>query len=809
MIQRKSVVTKTENSRQRDRSGERDEPSRRGLKRRQRAIITERTGGRAETTAVTSPDRILDALPEAIVCFDRDGVVLRANPEAERLLGGESKDGSAAGLRIPELARLANVGASSGRVKLPDENGPPRMLEALVRPLDQQHAEFVAVLREATEHDAPADRGETELELAVGRARNEFLMRMSHELRTPMNAIIGMIELSLGDEHLADRFRELLKTARESAQMLRSLLDDVLDLARMQAGDFELEPRPFELRRALAGPERVLRSRARERGLEFDWTIGDDVPDRLFGDAQRLRQIVMNLAGNAISFTEAGRVRVAIEQTGRKGEDAVLTLSVCDTGAAFAERDPGDTVLSSGHAESSQKSPLPGPGTALGLVICRELVARMRGRLTITDGTDGGCRFTCELPMRTLTAAREAAPESLRVLVVDDDDEHRDHVVQLLRNWSMEPVAVRGGWEALDALSTASDHGGAFRLAIINLLTPDLDGLTVLETIRELGIAPRDVVVMSPEGTGSELVERCLELGVDLMVEKPLKPRSLQLMLQSVLRQSESDWRSPLRAADAGETLSVLVVDDTPAIQKVLSAMLKRRGHQTETAKDGKEALDQVQEGVYDVVLMDIQMPRMDGVKATRAIRQLDPPASRVPIVAMTAHSMRGDRERCLDAGMDAYLSKPIDADVLMRTVERLAARSREFDMHGDSTDWRVTFSSDRQVLDLEAALRRLDGDHDLLRDVASFYAQDAEPLLREIEQALAVADAEEAGRAAHSLKGLASNFGPACAAAAEAVEHAARERDLRRAGELLPALTAEVERLTAALRTAGVLEDD
>lgn len=803
MIQRKLTVTDTESSRQRDRSGVRDESSRRGVKRRQRAIITERTNGRAEMLAVTAPDRILDVLPEAIVCFDRDGVVLQANPEAMSLLA--DPNGSVAGRRIPELARVVQERLPSGCIELTAENGTVRTLRALVRPLDQQQSEFVAVLRESAEEDGTPPNTATDLERAVGRARNEFLMRMSHELRTPMNAIIGMIELSLGDDHLADRFRELLKTARESAQMLRSLLDDLLDLARMQAGDFELEPRPFELRRALAGPERVLRSRARERGLEFDWSIDDDVPDRLFGDAQRLRQIVMNLAGNAITFTESGRVQVVIRQTGREGEDAVLTLSVCDTGAPFAERDPEGSSM----PPSQPGSPPPPPGTGLGLVICRELVSRMRGKLMITDGTDGGCRFTCELPMRTLTVAREAAPESMRVLVVDDDDEHRDRVVQMLRNWSMEPVAVRGGWEALDALSTASDHGGAFRVAIINLLMPDLDGLTLLESIRELGIAPRDVVVMSPDGAGSDLVERCLDLGIDLVLEKPLSPRSLELMLRSLLRQSEADWRSPLRAADAGETLSVLVVDDTPAIQKVLSAMLARRGHQTETAKDGKEALDQVQEGVYDVVLMDVQMPRMDGVMATRAIRQLESPASRIPIVAMTAHSMRGDRERCLDAGMDAYLSKPIDADVLMRTVERLAARSRETLMHSDSADRRVDVASDRQVLDLEAALRRLDGDHDLLRDVAAFYAQDADPLLREIEQSLSVADAEEAGRAAHSLKGLASNFGPACAAAAEAVEHAARERDLRRAGELLPALATEVDRLTAALRAAGVLDAD
>ncbi len=741
-------------------------------------------------------ERILDVLPDAIVCFDRNGVVLKANREAARLLDGPANQ--IEGRRVDELRPLADGTQHSRRITLRTSEGGARTVRVLVRPLEDGNAgEYVAVLREAGE--------ETDLQRAVGRARNEFLMRMSHELRTPMNAIIGMIELSLGDDHLADRFRELLRTARESAQMLRSLLDDLLDLARMQAGDFELEPRPFELRRALAGPERVLRSRARERGLEFDWNVNEDVPDRLFGDAQRLRQIVMHLAGNAINFTTTGRVQVTIEQRGRDGEDAVLRLSVSDTGAPLAERDP--EYSSQPASQTGRGDAPPHLGAGLGLIICRELVARMRGQLAITELPVYGCRFTCELPMRTLSAGRDVTFENVRVLLVDDDAAHREALACTMTDWSMQPVAVESGWQALDLL-TANTGDTGFRVALIDLLTPDLDGLTLLETIRERDVSPRDIVVMVPGEAGSELVERCIDLGVDIVLEKPISPGSLELILQSLLRQSDEDWRGPIRPSSTGGALSVLIVDDTPAIQKVLSAILTRRGHQTETAKDGKEALDQLQNHVYDVVLMDVQMPRMDGVQATRAVRALEPPACRVPIIAMTAHSMRGDRERCLDAGMDAYLSKPIDADVLMRTVERLAARSRDIFTHrSDTADMTTEVPADRQVLDLEAALRRLDGDQDLLRDVAAFYAQDAEPLLKEVEQALAVADAEEAGRAAHSLKGLASNFGPASAAAAEAVEHAARDGDLRRAAELLPALAAEVSRLTGALRAAGVLE--
>ncbi len=650
---------------------------------------------------------------------------------------------------------------------------------------------------------------------AANNAKNEFLANISHELRTPMNAIIGLLELALMGGDLSPLLRDHLETACDSAQILLSLVTDLLDLSRLEAGHFELDPQPFGLRRTLDGAMRTLSLRAHERGLELACHVHHDVPDRLEGDALRLRQIVMNLANNAIKFTEQGEVVVSVSVENRTEDEVQLLVAVSDTGIGIAPDDQERIFSPFTQVDASMTRRFQGAG--LGLAISRELVNRMGGRIWLKSEPGRGSTFFCTPCFKILSQAapHDAAAvrelQNLRVLIVDDNATNRRILEETLSRWSMHPQTASNAREAVELAAQASAENQPFPLIIVDGLMPDVDGFTLIETLEQKGFADAAHILMLSSADRRTFEERCRTLPVAAYLEKPV---SLSMLLDAVMtalqgphfRQDELE-RIPQHVS----TRSVLVAEDTPANQKVIRAILERAGHSVDVAHNGREAVDRYLRGNYDVILMDVQMPTMDGLQATAAIRSSGDERSRVPIVAMTAHAMRGDRERCLAAGMDAYVAKPIDAQQLLQVIAEVSADKIEQPSIIESTSGESDQSQKKTVVppvakifDPEATLRRLGGDVSLLRDMARFFVEDSAGLLAELKTGLAEGDAGRAARAAHSLKGLSANLsGRSCEQAAQAVETAANVPDFQAATRLEAALQQEVTRLVRTLQSS------
>lgn len=732
---------------------------------------------------------------------------------------------------------------------------------------------------------------------SANRSRSAFLANVSHELRTPMNAVIGMIDLSLGED-LSTVTRDYLSTARDSAGALLFLLNDILDLSRMEAGRFELESAPFSLRETLDETMKTLSVRAHEKGLELACHVHRDVPDELVGDSRRLRQVMMNLAGNATKFTERGEivVDVSVEHwtsrpslwhdpsgsavlftsherrtpptefstfesslddaadvlapadaipRGRAAEvfdEVALHFTVTDTGIGIAPEDQArifDAFIQIDASTTRSQS-----GTGLGLAICRELVARMGGRSWVESQLGRGSRFHFTARFQLAPAQPVVEPpqnsafldlRGLPVLVVDDNRTNRRILEDLLTGWDMRPTSAADARMALLLLQDAARQGRPYSLALIDALMPVMDGYALVEQIRQTVDPVPAVILMLSSTDRQQFHERGKGLGIAGYLRKPVSQSDLLDSMTTVLIGPQQEITGLERMQTALRPLRVLLAEDTPANQKVVTAILTKRGHLVELAKNGREAIETVQRGGYDMVLMDIQMPVMDGVQATKAIRRLeDPDFSRIPIVAMTAHTMRGDRERCVAAGMDAFLSKPVHAERLIRVVERLAAylsltvdddTDRDAARHallGDSGSLdravipraasvdasastatgagAASKESEPVVINKDAIIKRL-GDEELFFSLIRFFDEDAPGLLESIRTGSQQGDAELVVRSAHSLKGLVANFDAVGAmTAAMRVQQVGESGRLHETGPLLAALENEITRLTVAL---------
>ncbi|HUG89719.1 MAG TPA: response regulator [Planctomycetaceae bacterium] len=656
---------------------------------------------------------------------------------------------------------------------------------------------------------------------AGSRAQAEFLTNVSHELRTPMNAIIGMTDLAL-DEDLSAEVRDYLETARGSAEVLLELLNEVLDFSKLESGEFELDAELFSLSELLEATLKALALKAYEKGLELACDLAPGIPDRLIGDPLRLRQIVTNLAGNAIKFTHQGEILISVEPMALLEEEIRLKFSVRDSGIGIPKEDQQRVFQPFTQVDSSITRNY--SGTGLGLAISTQLINRMGGRIWLDSEVGQGSTFhftaqfglTADAPQSDAALAAEHVEDlrGLPVLVVDDNETSRRIVERCLSNWSMEPVAVADGRTALEAMRDAARSGRRFPLVILDALMPEMDGFMLADQIRQDPALAEATILMLSSADRQAFRERCRDLPIRAFLEKPVTQSDLLDSIVTALGGALPE--EPRRESDRdefprGEPLSLLVVEDTPANQKVVVRMLERRGHAVQVAHNGREAIDLLSQCEFDLVLMDVQMPIMDGFQATAAIRAMrDEQFRNVPIVAMTAHAMKGDRERCLAAGMDAYIAKPINARRLIRIVERLAAGSRfTLAAAGDSMTWDsetpLPLNSrppgEAPPIDVAKALKRLDGDRNLLTDMAGFFNEDAPELLRKIELSLERGDAQCVQRSAHSLKGLAANFNADRAvAAAFDLEQLGESGDLSHAVVMYRRLRREVQRVIGAL---------
>lgn len=512
--------------------------------------------------------------------------------------------------------------------------------------------------------------------VSTHQAQSEFLANVSHELRTPMNAILGMLELSL-DERLEDPVRDFLTTAHDSAQGLLVLLNDLLDYARIESRIFGLDAAPFDIREVICSSVKAVSLKAREKGVAFDCRVHEGVPQSLVGDARRIQQIVTNLTSNAAKFTETGEIVVDVSVSSRDEVTAEILLVVSDTGIGIAAADQGRIFEPFTQVDGSTTRKYPGAG--LGLSIAEELTKQMNGRLWVDSQLGHGSRFFCtlrlDLPISEAPGvdvpSLAADLAGLPVLVVDDNQDTRTILQAILSSWAMRPVVCSSASDALATLRKAGRN--AFRFVILDTSMPDADRLALVDAAHRQGLLQGATVVMLSPGDRQLIRERVDKIGIEACLQKPIPHSGLFEALWAALH---GPLPSNLDSELAPQPLRILVAEDTLANQKVVRALLTKHGHVVEVARNGLEALEWLRSQQFDVVLMDVQMPMMDGLQAAAAIRLLpEPQKAAIPIIAMTAQAMPEDREKCLAAGMSDYLPKPIDAVQLLRCVEQHGGR--------------------------------------------------------------------------------------------------------------------------------------
>ena len=759
-------------------------------------------------------DALIASTPVAIAVLDDQRVVRSVNPAFEALFGYAAAEVVGAGidrLIVPEALRSESseletrvrrgevVRVELERMRKDGARIQVRLSAAAVKAAAD--GALVALYEDISDRKAAeaAMREARDLAERVAQARSAFLANMSHEIRTPMNAVLGFVELVL-DTELAPEQRRALELVRTSSEALLTILNDILDYSKIEAEHLELEAIAFDLPKVVHATATLLAVRAREKHLELTVDVPPDVPQMVRGDPTRVRQVLMNLIGNAIKFTDQGEVDVSASVARRDAGAATVQFRVRDTGIGISAEQLGTIFQEFTQADASMTRRY--GGTGLGLAISRRLVALMGGELAVTSEVGRGSEFSFALSFLLEEAqAKARAAVSLggrRLLVVDDNETNRRIVRDMLGAEGMAVHEAPRADAGLEALRRAARAGAPYDLAILDAQMPDQDGFELATVIRaDRGLAQTRLLILTSAGQRGD-GERCRQLGIQAYLTKPIARADLVEAVGTVLAGAvsapgEADLVTRHSIAESRHALRILLAEDNPVNQQVATAMLVKRGHQVDVVSNGREAVDAVVRERYDVVLMDIQMPEMDGFEATAKIRAL-PQGRTLPIIALTAHALSGERERCLERGMSGYLAKPFKAHDLFAVVE------------GRGTQPADTTAAPSPAVDLAAFRRTMEeaGAAEAVDGILETFVATLPQRLEALTVAARGSDAEPLQRAAHAFKSAAGTIGAGrLAALLEDMERAAQDGDVAGACDKLEHVRGEAQAALEYLQTA------
>ena len=766
---------------------------------------------------------LVDSLPVCVLRKDLEGRFIFANRAYQEFTGHDindilgktdfdfSPDEVAEKFRRDDR-RVIELGRPVREIEVNTTDSETTWVEVIKTPVRDASQRIIgtqAIFWDVTERQQALEALQQAKEAAeqANRAKSDFLANMSHEIRTPMNAIIGMSELLL-DDNLTPMQREYTRTVLESAESLLTIINEILDFSKIEAGHLELESIDFDVREEIVDMLRTLATRAFRKDVELLWQVHSDVPQFVRGDPFRLRQVLLNLVGNAIKFTENGEVAVRVN--GRSFPDGAVELdfSVTDTGIGI----PPEQIqrIFSAFTQADGSTTRRFGGTGLGLTISSRLVEAMGGRIDVQSNPGAGStfHFSIRAEQAAETAHAEVVPnwpdlKDRSAVVIDDNATNREILRQMLESWGMQVETVEGGPQALSRLDQLAGSSAPLPLLLSDVNMPDMDGFMLVQRLRQSPALREAVVILLTSGGRPGDMARGRELGIAAQLMKPVKSSEL---LEAILAAVGEPL--PVRSVPASDEsgpqpamppLRILLAEDGKANQRLAKALLEKWGHTVTIAEDGRIAVNCWQTAPFDLILMDVQMPELDGLDATREIRARESiDGGHIPIVAMTARAMKGDREQCLEAGMDGYVAKPV------RKSDLYAAISPFFDAANNRL---VRDKGDDQPalgpVDWSAAMELVDGDEEILQAVIEETLEEVPELLEQLDQSLEQNQTEEAHRCAHTIKASGRTFGAAeVQEQARHIEELAGQARLDVARERVPPLREAIDAMLRELQT-------